>query len=68
MTPEQKAAYVMAQSVSAMATIEGMKAANREREARGHVLAYGEDAFNGVIDQYGLSPGAVMGLFHDLGN
>ncbi len=45
MTPEQKAAYVFAQSVAAMAEIEAMKAANQMREMNGHTIAYGEEAF-----------------------
>ena len=65
MIPEQKAAYVMAQSVAAMATIEGMKAANREREARCGDLAYDEAAFDDVISHYGLSHNSVVGLFRD---
>ena len=65
MTPEQKAAYVMAQSVAAMATIEGMKTTNVERELQGHTLAYAEDAFTQVINDYGLHHNALMGLFRD---
>lgn len=65
MTPEQKAAYVMAQSVSAMAAIEGMKAANREQAWRNCPLVYDKAAFDSVINDYGLSHNAVMGLFRD---
>jgi len=65
MTPEQKAAYVMAQSVAAMATIEGMKAENRKREARGDTLAWNKESFDSVIENYGLGHNQLMGLFRD---
>ena len=38
-------ARVMALSVAITARIEGMKAANTEREKNGYALAYGESAF-----------------------
>lgn len=63
MTPEQKAAYVFAQTVSAMAEIEAMKALNTERERNGHALAYSEEAFLQVIDRYGISHNQVIALF-----
>ena len=64
MTPEQKAAYVFAQSVSAMAEIEGMKALNTERDQRGHTLAYDEAAFLEIPNKYGIHHNAVLTLFH----
>jgi hypothetical protein len=65
MTDEQKAAYVIAQSVSAFARICGMHAENRQREATGFSLAYGEEAFAAVPDEFGLGHNSVVGLFHD---
>lgn len=65
MTKEQKVAYVFAQSVSALAEIEGMKALNKEREAKGYALAYGEDAFFEVPNKYGIHHNAVVSLFHE---
>lgn len=63
MTPEQKAAYVQAQAVAALATIEGMKAANVERLNQGYALAYDEASFDGVAENYCISHNAVIGLF-----
>lgn len=65
MTREQKVAYVFAQSVCALAEIEGMKALNKEREAQGAALAYSDDAFLKVPDKYGIHHNAVIGLFYD---
>ena len=63
MTDEQKAAYVMAQSVGAMAEIEMMKAANTERLAQGMALAYDESAFSKVSENFGITHNQVLGLF-----
>ena len=60
MTPEQKAAYVFAQSVCAMAEIEGMKALNTERESKGYALAYDEAAFLEILNKYGIHHNAVL--------
>lgn len=65
MTPEQKAAYIIAQSVCALAEIEGMKALNAEREHHGYALGYDEDAFLKVIEKYGIHHNATIGLFHE---
>jgi hypothetical protein len=62
-TPEQAAAYVHAQSVAAQAMIEGMKAENTEREAKGLSLAYDGEAFYGVIKEFGIHHNAVLELF-----
>ena len=63
MTPEQQAAYVYAQSVSALAEIEGMKAENMQREVLGYSMAYDADTFFAVIDKYGISHNAVLTTF-----
>lgn len=65
MTPEQKAAYIIAQAACAMAEIEGMKAENMQRQQRGESMAYVEDDFIGIPDKYGIHDNAVIGLFHD---
>jgi hypothetical protein len=65
MTKEQAAAYVFAQAVAALAAIEGCKAANMERERAGLALAYPEEAFSGIADEYGISHNAVMTVFSD---
>ena len=66
MTDEQKAAYVFAQAVSALAEIEGMKALNMQRQTQGYSMAYDDEAFFKVPDKYGLGHNAVMSLFHDI--
>ena len=65
MTAEQKAAFIHAQAVCAMAEIAGMQAANQHRLSLGHSIAYDEDAFVGVPDRYGISHNAVLTLFHE---
>ena len=42
----------MNKAISAMIELEGMKAANKEREMQGKSLAYGEDAFQALLRQY----------------
>lgn len=66
MTPEQKAAYVMAQAACAIAEVEGMKAENMQRQQRGESMAYVEDDFAGIADKYGIHHNALITLFHDL--
>ncbi|MHC4356951.1 MAG: hypothetical protein ACYS0H_29990 [Planctomycetota bacterium] len=65
MNAEQKAAYVFAQAVSAMAAIEAMKAENIEREANGFALAFDESAFRAVETEYCISHNAVLDFFRD---
>ncbi len=45
MTPEQQAAYLNVHAVLAQIEMQGMLAANQEREAKGQAQAYGEGAF-----------------------
>lgn len=65
MTPEQKAAFVIAQAVTAYAEIEGMKTLNREREAEGKALAYDEGAFFEITNRYNLHNNALIDFFRD---
>jgi hypothetical protein len=65
MTPDQKAAYVMAQSISALAEIEGMKAENTYRQMRGETIAYRDEAFFSVCEKYGIHHNATIGLFNE---
>jgi hypothetical protein len=65
MTPEQKAAYIIAQAICALAEIEGMKTTNRMRERRGETIAYSEEEFFSVSEKYNLHHNAVTGLFQD---
>ena len=60
MTPEQRAAFIFSQTACMLAQIEGMKAENAMRERQGQALAWGEDAFIGLVDQYGLSHNQVV--------
>lgn len=63
MTQEQEAAYVFAQSVCALAEIEGMKAENMQREFLGKAMAYDAGAFVAVIKKYDIHHNAVLGTF-----
>jgi hypothetical protein len=63
MTPEQQAAFIMAQSACAMAEIAGMQAENQHRAANGDPLMYREDAFNAVILRNGIGHNDVLGFF-----
>lgn len=56
----RQVAYVMSQVASALARIEGMKAENMQREHHGESIAYGEEAFEGVISDFGLGHNAVL--------
>ena len=65
MTASQSAAYVIANSIAAMAEIEGMKAENRSRVRRKASLAYTEEAFNDVVNKYGIHHNAMITLFEE---
>lgn len=63
MKREEAPAYIMSQVVCAMADIEGMKALNAERAAKGYAQAYDEAAFFAVPEKYGLHQNAVITFF-----
>lgn len=63
MTPEQKAAYIYAQSVSALAEIQGMIAENQNRERRGYSQAYDEQAFAEVPARWGIHSNQIIDFF-----
>jgi hypothetical protein len=63
MNAQQKAAYVFAQAVCALAEVEGMKAENRQREYCGNAMAYGYEEFMAVIERYGIHHNAVCNFF-----
>lgn len=65
MTPEQKAAYIQAQAVAAMAEIQMMLAANKVREQCGLSLAYGEEDFAKIEERYVIGHNAVIDFFRD---
>ncbi len=60
MDREQRLVYVQTQIVGALARIEGMKAENRQREADVEAPAYGEDAFEDVATDFGLTHNQVV--------
>ena len=64
MTPEQKAAYVIAMAACAMAEIAGMQAENQQRTHRGEAMAYPEASFTDAINRNGIHHNAVLTLFH----
>lgn len=64
MTPEQKAAYVIAMSAYVMARVAGMQAENALRIDRGDALAYPEEAFEKVAIESGIHHNAVISLFN----
>lgn len=63
MTPEQEAAYVIAQSASAVIEAMGMAAENQQRAHQGASMAYVEDHFNALIEKYGIHHNEVMTVF-----
>ena len=52
LTDAQSAAYINGQAAMLNAEIAGMMAANQCREHQGEAQAYGEEAFQEVIDRY----------------
>lgn len=63
MTPEQKAAYVMAQAACAMAEVAAMDAENRWLVSVGRTPSYGAEAFEAVITRNVIGHNAVLALF-----
>jgi len=64
-TDEQKAAYIMAQSVSALVEALGMISTNLDRLQNGMTIAYDDAAFLQLQKDYVLTHNAVISLFHD---
>ena len=60
----RQATYVFAQAVAALARIEGMKAFNQERQNNGYSLGYSEDAFEKIIEDFGLGHNSVMTILN----
>ena len=63
MNPEQQAAYVFAQSVSALIEAAGMFSKNLDRARRNEAPAWHDEDFNNLIDKYGISHNGVLSLF-----
>lgn len=64
MTPEQKAAYVNAQAVSAMAEILGMHWQNKSALLNGAGVRFHQEDFLEVIEKYGIHHNAVHSYTH----
>ena len=65
MTPEQKAAHVMAMVACAMAEIAAMQAANNDGTRPDPKPPYSEQDFRDVIDRNGVHHNAVLTLFRN---
>lgn len=65
MTPEQKAAYIMAQAASLMAEVAGMQAENQMRAHRGEALAYPEQAFADAVEHHVVGHNEVVLFFRE---
>lgn len=68
MTPEQKAAYVIAQSACMIAELSAMQAECAAMIKSGAVgnLPYNYNDFMSLIEKYGLHSNGVISLFHDV--
>ncbi len=64
MTPEQKAAFVMAQAACAMAEIAGMQAQDRIHLAAGYNTNTDVD-YQRVIEKYCIGHNAVISFFQE---
>lgn len=64
MTDEQKAAYVIGESMVLLGRLLGMHAENMQRSHQGESMAYVYDDFEKVIDSSPVHHNASIGLFH----
>jgi hypothetical protein len=68
MSPEQQAAFIMAQAACAMAEIAGMQAENQRAQITGGGFVGGEPPFrasdfDGIAVRYGIHHNAVISFF-----
>ena len=63
MTPEQQAAFIIAQSACAFGTIAGMQAQNEIDKAAGRAPTHAPSDFEDVALRYGIHHNAVVGFF-----
>lgn len=63
MTTEQQAAYVIAQSASALIEALGMLSVNLQRMHRAEALAWDNDEFNNLIIKYGIGCNDVLKFY-----
>jgi hypothetical protein len=60
MNEEQRAAFLISQSVCAMIEAMGMQAENMQREREEYLMAFGSLSFNSLIEKYGLGHNAAI--------
>jgi hypothetical protein len=65
MSPEQKAAFIMANAACAFAEIAGMHAVNQSMVASGERPVYGLDEFNAIFAKYLISDERVVAFFKE---
>ena len=65
MTPEQKAAYIMAQAAEAIIRAAGMGAENHKRLMMDESPAYDEEAYLKLIEEHGLDHNRLMTFLRD---
>lgn len=65
MDEAQRAAYIQSQTACAMIEAMGMQSENKQREALGHSMAYGEEAFTALISRYGIDHNTVVMFLRD---
>lgn len=65
MTHNEAAAYVIGQAAELMARVAGMQAENQHRLACGNSIAYGQEAFEKVVDDAQCHHNAAMTVFRN---
>ena len=65
MTPEQKAAYVIAQTACMMVTLEAMRLENADCERYGRPRTYGPSDFSALPETFGVHHNAVVTFFSE---
>ena len=60
MDEQQRAAFLISQSVAALIEAMGMHAENMQREQLGHSMAYTEDSFLRLIERSGVGHNAAL--------
>lgn len=60
MTPEEKAAYIMAAAARAIVRAIGAHAENMQRSHQGYSVAYDDAAISAIIDEEGIGENQVL--------
>lgn len=63
MTPEQQAAFIIAQAACLMAKVAGMQTENRQRERQGMSMLYNEEEFEKAVNASGCGWNDVIRFF-----